>query len=220
MPTSEEAAAAAAAEAISNEAEETQSGSETDETTDEVVFPSFEVDIPAELRAELEEEELDLSATDDDLESLAEQYPEAEESVLKALAKERKRADYLERLRVQEAKKNWEEEARKFFPLAEPFLDEINATSRRGFLRTAKSVHDKMLPLVEEKVLKPARERIEAEKVEEVEKAKDEVKAGWGAPVPKDREEEGPNPAEVVRQGRRPRELSDVIRGMIFNKES
>lgn len=220
MPTSEEAAVAAAA-GESVEAQETESGTETETTeTEEFVFPSFEIELPAELAAELEEEDADDSVTADDIAALSEQYPETEEGVLQELAKARKRTKHLEDLRVKEAKKNWSEEAKKFFPLSEPFLDEIQATSRRGYLRTAKNVHERMAPLVEEKVLKPARESIAKTKTEVEVEAKEEVKKSWGEPVVNDKNEEVPGGAEREQRRQRRGELSDTIRGMIFKPPS
>jgi hypothetical protein len=216
MPTSEEAAAAAAAEALGTEAEETQSGSE--ETNDEVEFPSFEVELPAELLAELEEDDVE-ETTDDDIAALSEQYPDAEDAVLKELAQARKRADHLEKLRVKEARKNWEEEAKKFFPLSEPFLPEINATSRRGFLRTAKNVNDMVKPMIEEKVLKPAREAIEKTKVEAATETKEEIKKAWGEAVTEDQPQHRPVSVENQERRRKRGDFSDLVRGMIFNKE-
>ena len=221
MPTSEEAATAAAAELLNgDEAQvEPESGSET---TDEVEFPTFDIEIPPDLAAELEEDEVDLTVTDDELDALSEETGEVDREVLKRLHAAEARAAHFEQLRVKEAKKNWSEEAKQFFPLAEPFLDEIQATSRRGYLRTAKNVHERMKPIVEEKVLKPAREAIEQEKTKAKEEAEIEARAAWGQPLHDDANR--PTPEALVSlesQQRRQRrgELSDTIRGMLFTKK-
>lgn len=220
MPTSEEAAVAAAQAAVA--APETASGSETEtqtETETEIEFPSFNIDLPADLRAELEEEETDTTVSEEELDTLAEENEDVPREVLARMRAAEKRAEHLEGLRVKEARKNWSEEAEKFFPLASPFLGDINATSRRGFLRTAKEVHEKMVPIVEEKVLAPARKAIQDEKVKAKTEGKEEARQAWGQAG---ESQTAPSEATATLQAterRRGRgELSDVIRGMMFPK--
>lgn len=220
MPNSEEAAAAAAAEMLGSEEAPEEESSDTE--TQEVDFPNFTIELPVDLAAELEEfDDSDLEADDDEIAAFVEEHGEESGEIGRRLIAAEKKNAHLEKLRVNEAKKNWEGEAKKFFPLAEPFLSEINQTSRRGYLRTAKGIHDRMLPIVEERVLKPARDAIEAAKAEAVVEGKAEARVAWGQPVVSDAGV--PSEARVtqaVEQGRRRRgELSDTIKQMLFTKE-
>lgn len=191
------------------------------ELSDDIVdFPTFDVHVPQELLAELDEDDTDVSVNDDELEQLAAQYGEDNNTeLLHRLAAAEKRAKHLEDLRVKEAKKNWAEDARKFFPLSEPFLDEINATSKRGYLRTARQLHDRMKPLIEEKVLAPARAAREAELASARQEAKDKAKDAWGQPVDEDIIPSAPTVVHQEDRRRKRADFSDVVRGMLFSKE-
>lgn len=228
MPSSEEAAATLAATLLAGDEEETEDapsseGTETTETVEQVEMPDFDIELPADLTAELEGfDEEDIPDDEEEMAALAEQYGEDNPDLLKRLRNAEKKAQHFEQLRVQESRKNWQEEATKFFPLAEPFLSEIQQTSRRGYLRTAKQIHDRMRPIVEEKVLKPARDAIEQAKTDATTEAKKEAREAWGQPV----KDDGSVSSEVrvtqdTAQARRKRgELSDVIRNMLFPKEN
>jgi hypothetical protein len=192
---------------------------EAAELSDEIVFPNFDIEVPPDVLAELEEDD-PAEVTDEDLSAFSAQYGEDNDpELLRRLAAAERRAAHLEALRVKEAKKNWKEEAVKFFPLSEPFLDEINSNSRRGFLRTAKQLNDRMKPLIEEKVLKPARAAREAELAAVQEEAKGKARDAWGTPVQD--EEANAAPVVVQQEARRRKrgEFSDVVRGMLFPKE-
>lgn len=208
---------------MSEVADEITAGDGTDEAavapSDEIEFPTFDVHVPAELLAELDEDDTDVSIDDDELAALSEQYGEDNDNeLLKRLAAAEKRAKHLESLRVKEAKKNWAEDAKKFFPLAEPFLDEINATSKRGFLRTARQLHDRMKPLIEEKVLAPARAAREAELAAAREEAKGKARDAWGTPIEEDDTHVAPVIVQQEDRRRKRGEFSDVIRHMMFDK--
>lgn len=221
MTSSEEAAAAAAAALVVDDGVEAPEGASGAETTEEAFeFPTFETEVPRELLAELEEDDTDLTVSDEELDRLSEETGEENQDVLRRLAAAEKRASHFEKLRADEAKKNWAEEAKQFFPLSEPFLDEIQATSRRGYLRTAKNVHERMKPLVEEKVIKPAREAIEAEKAKAVSEVRQEAKETWGEAVVEDQPVVVPEAAQAERARRNRGELSDTIRSMLFPKGS
>lgn len=221
MTNSEEAAVAAAAALVADdvEAPEGASGTEASEQI-EFEFPTFEAEVPRELLAELEEDDTDLTVSDEELDRLSEETGEENQDVLRRLAAAEKKANHFEKLRADEAKKNWADEAKQFFPLSEPFLDEIQATSRRGYLRTAKNVHERMKPLVEEKVIKPAREAIEAEKAKAVSEVRQEAKETWGEAVVEDQPVVVPEAAQAERARRNRGELSDTIRSMLFPKGS
>lgn len=219
MPTSEEAAVQAAQAAVV-EGEETPSGEDVEVEETEALFPSFNIEIPPELLAELDEDDTDYTVSDEEIDALAEEHEEAPREILARMRAAEKRAEHLEVLRVKEARKGWEEEAAKFFPLAKPILDEIPATSRRAFLRTAKSFHDKLLPQWEESI-GAAKGAQEAKKEAAVAEGKQEAREAWGQPVKTD---DVPTEATVtlqkVQERRRPRELSDTIRNMVFPKEA
>lgn len=219
MASSEDAAATAAAALLSAEASADEAASGSEETEDEITFPEFNIELPADLAALLEEDDTELDVTDEEIESLVEENEDVPREMLQRMLKAEKKAAHLEKLRVNEAKKNWGEEAEKFFPFSQPFLDQIEATSKRGFLRTAKQIHDRMAPLVDEKVLKPAREAIAAEKLKTKDEAKAEVRDAWGQPIIDNEDKPVPRVVEQQQNRRRRGELSDVIRGMIFNKE-
>lgn len=220
MPTSEEAAAAAATTMVEegNEAPETESGSE--ETVEEVEYPTFDIELPADLAALIDEEDpSDFEVTEDELDELSAEHEDTSREVLARMRAAEKRAEHLERLRVQEARKNWNEEAAKYFPLAEPFLEEITATSKRGYMRTAREVHEKMKPKFEQAVAQYKQANDQA-KTKAEEEAKEEAKKQWGQAGPS---HESPSEATTTLQSTRERrgkmELSDTIRGMIFPKE-
>lgn len=137
----------------------------------------FAVEIPPELAALLAEPEIDeleddppayeppVSAAPDDGEYVD---PEVAELRKRAEAAEKKAAHY-EKLRLDASKKTWAAEAKEFFPLSNP--DDISATSRRDFLRQAKSRHDSLKPTVEA-FLAAEREKLQAQ-----------AAAMWGRPT-------------------------------------
>lgn len=222
MASSEEAAATAAAAllAAGNEAPEGESGSEG--ANEGVEFPSFDVEIPADIAALLEEDDTDLSVTEEELDALSEETgnEEVPREILARLRAAEKRSEHLEKLRVNESRKNWSEEAERIFPLAAPFLTEINATSRRGFLRTARDLHVRMVPLVEDKVLKPAREAIETERQKAALEGKETARAAWGqAPTSDEAPSEARVTLEATRARRRRGEFSDTVREMLYPKK-
>lgn len=200
---------------VDNEASETTSG----EAATEVEFPSFETEIPPEIAALLEEDETDISVTEDELDQLVEENEEVPREILARMRAAEKRAEHLERLRVADSRKNWSEEAKKFFPLAEPFLDEINATSRRGYLKTAKQVHDKMVPLIEEKILKPARDAMASTREETVTEVREEARNAWGQPVTQGAPSDAQVTVQQVSDRRRPRDLADTIKAMFLQED-
>lgn len=222
MPSSEEAAATAAATLLGTEEETEESSSgegteTTEEETPEVEMPDFNIELPAELTAELEDFDDEEETDDEDLASLREEFGEESEELLKRVRAAERKAAHYEKLRVSDAKAKWQDEAKKFFPLSEPFLTQIEQTSRRGYLRTAKNIHDQMLPIVEERVLRPARDSIARAKADATAEAKNEAKAAWGHAV-----DDGSVSSEVrvtqenVERRRRKGEFADVVRNMIF----
>lgn len=221
MPNAEEAAAAAAAKIVAgDEAPEGESSEKTvAETQETVELPSFEVEVPEELEEELELEddelEVRLTASQEEFEDYGEDDLDPE--VRARLVAAEKKAAFYEKKAAERQVEKAEEEARKFFPLSEPFLSEIEATSRRGFLRQAKAIHQKMLPIARqmkeqfESAIETERERVKEETKKDLEKA-------WGRAVPNDPAPQVQSPAQG--RPRRRGELSDTIREMLFTGSS
>lgn len=204
------------------EAPEEESGAppvveETPEPPTEFTFPSFSTELPADLLAELDEPEFTPGEQEDD--DLAEYEDDSPELVSRLRAAERKAA-YYEGLRVADAAKGWKDEASKFFPLSEPFLTEIKATSRRSFLKQAKAAHERMVPLVEEKILGPTRQALESERARITAEARADAERAWGRPAI----DATPVPSEVtatreeVDRNRQRGDLAATIKSMIFTK--
>jgi hypothetical protein len=183
----------------------------------ELEFPTFEVEVPEELLEELSLEELEL----DDLEEVVEDdeedeyLSEADARLKKELAAAKKERDYYKSLRTKDARKNWVEEAKKFFPLSGPVLGEIQADSRRSFLRQAKAAHETVLPFVKD-VQDRAKEQLVAAKEKAREEAKAEAAKAWGKPtvgneVVPDLEER----TERLERARQNRDLTGAIKAMM-----
>jgi hypothetical protein len=219
--SSEEATVAAAKKflGIDVEASEETSGSETEEEneteeTEDAVFPKFEIELPEDLLEELEEEdEFEVAAEELDDEDLEDLDP----TVKKRLLEAEKKAKHFEQLRLKEGQKGWKAEAKEFFPFAAPFLDDINATSRRQFLKRAKDIHGKMAPLVEERVLKPARDAIEAEKAKARTEAREAAEIAWGkVPGSMNAPSDAVGTREKVERARGKKDLAGAIKAMAF----
>lgn len=219
MASSEEATVAAAKKflGIDAEAAEEPSGSETEEEeteeTEESTFPKFEIELPEDLLEELEEEEFEV--TEDELDD--EDLEDLDPSVKKRLLEAEKKARHFEQLRLKEGQKGWKAEAKQFFPFSEPFLDDINATSRRQFLKRAKDIHGRMAPLVEERVLKPARDAIEAEKEKARKEAREAAEIAWGkVPGSMSAPSDTAGTKEKVERARGKKDLAGAIKAMAF----
>lgn len=223
-----EAAAVRAAAVILSEGNESDGTVEQQGASEEVAaqgtetqeeeLPQFEIELPEDLLQELEEDDFEETSVTEELEQ-DEDYQMLDEQskrlLARALAAE-KRAEHYEKLRLNEAKKNWSEEAKKFFPLAEPFLNDIQATSRKGFLREAKARHEAVLPLV-----KPLLERKEAETKAEREKVREEEKQAakerWGsAPENQGQPAEASITQEELARNRSKGDLAGTLRAMMF----
>jgi hypothetical protein len=167
----------------SNEAEETPPNSEPEaaandsqETaTDEF---NFDIEVPEDLLEELE-------IPDEEDEETEEEYEDEYEdpdSLKRKLAAERKKVEYLEKQKVEKGRKEWAKEAAKFFPLSEPYLEKITATSRRSFIREAKAKHEELKPLFE-KFSEKNKIILEAEKAKAIEEARAIAEKAWGKPT-------------------------------------
>lgn len=227
MPSAEEAAAAVAAKMIagSDEAPEGESSEDAAATeSQDAVLPDLEVELPEDLIRELDEPEFVEEETPDEDEPDFEDYGEgdADPAVLKRLRQAEKKAEYYENLRAEDSKRKWKDEAKKFFPLSEYALDDIQATSRRGYLKQAQAAHQSVLPH-----LKPYIEQmqttLESEKEKARAEAREEAEKAWGRPATGDNaaSDAEAHREQVEKARRRPGgELSDVIRAMMFPKKS
>jgi hypothetical protein len=118
--------------------------------------PVTDYELPADLEALLDEpDEFEIEDEPDELAAAADQDDEdgyVDPEVVKLrrqVEKERRRAEHERKLRVQTARRDWEQEAARVFRLGDVALldgDEIKgikAESRREFLRQAKEIADR-----------------------------------------------------------------------------
>lgn len=197
--------------------EETTESQEAEETE---LFPSWEVELPDDLAAELDAPEVDDQTIQQELEQTEDwdTMSDQERSLLARATAAERRAKHFEDLRVTEARKSWVTEAEKFFPLSAHVLPDIKATSRTSFLKQAKEAHAAVIPYVKQ-VTDKAKEQIEAEKTKAKAEARTEAEAAWGK-LPTDTNGGPPSEAQVdqdrIKRSRERGDLSSTIREMIF----
>lgn len=97
-------------------------------------------------------------------------------------AKLQKRIAAQERQRAAGSRATWKDEAERFFPCASPFLDEIDASSRKEYLRQAQAVHERNLPYVQAQVAQANAEARQA-KATAREEARQGAREAWGTPL-------------------------------------
>lgn len=206
----------------SQEAADAAAEQETEENEDDP-FPSWEIELPDDLRDDLELPE----AEDDDVVAElegTEEYQLLDEEGRKLLARARaaeKKAEHYENLRLREAKRGWKEEALKFFPLAAHALDQIanDAKSHRDFRRKAQAAHEAVVPYVKE-VTDKAKAVIESEKEKARTEARADAEHAWGRPA-----KGGGTPVEAsitqeqVARNRERGDLASTVKAMIFPKK-
>lgn len=214
MSQAEEAAARRAAELLAekpDEATEESSGTEeaVAETPQETVEDELNPELPDDIKSLLEDPEEEDEPEDEPDETYAEQedYSEESEKLRRQLAKERKRADHLEKMRLREARPKWKREVEKFFPLADAEQVVNDSKSRRSALATAKGQHDSRRPLFE-KYLAKERAKLDAEREE---MRKDAEKA-WGKPTVDTPPAPAQEQSERLERARRRGDLSDRIK--------
>lgn len=231
MASAYEAAAAAAARMLapqeSDEAPEDapvsseEPAAEVEETTHDAGSFSFGEELPDDLLAELDldEDDLDMPSDveedDDDDEDF-----EVDSKLKRELAKARREAEHYKQLRIKSARPKWEEEAKKYFPLSETVLSNIEADSRRAFLRKAREAHETVKPFVE-RHLASITQAAEAERERIREEERERAREQWGvtevdAPQP-------PSEAEQqarIERARRTGDLADTIKAMVFPPRS
>ncbi len=163
---------------------EAEAQQETEEEASD--FPNLNPTLPEDLAEELEmdwdeeEEETEEADEDDDWDG-DEDDPRVQ--ALKArLRKAEKKAQWAEQKRAESQRAKWEAEAEKYFPLSKHALKDIQATSRRGYLREAKRQHEIVQPHVQVFV-----EELKRKQDAAVESAKaaalEEAKRAWGRPT-------------------------------------
>lgn len=206
-------------EAAGQESEEDDQQGATESNEPEVI--NFEVELPEDLLAELEEEEPTIESVANELEQ-DEEYQLLDDDSKRLLARAKaaeKKAEWLENQRIKSESKKWQEEAKKFFPLATPFLEDIDATSRKGFLRKAKEQHEKLLPLWKETVSKQ-RESLDAERARIREEEKEAAKKQWGnAPGSTAAPTDSVTQQDQIKRSREKKDLAGTIRAMMFGGE-
>ena len=133
--------------------------------------PDFEAEAEAEVVAEA-------AGQSDD-----EQYTEFDDPQLQAERKARiaaeKKAAHYEKMRVRENIGKWKAEAERYFPHSKPFIDKIEANSRRAFLKQASAYHETIkahVGTVAPKSSDEEREKLKAE-------IRAELEASWGKPM-------------------------------------
>ncbi len=149
---------------------------------------NLDPEVPDEIRALVDEPDFEAEAEEELEASVEEEWDEeGEEYTDPRLAEERKKrvaaekkAAHYENLRVKDARKSWEEEAEKFYPLAD--AKKIDATSRRGFLRTAKNQHEAMKPFVL-KGIETYKAELQADFDKKLAEKQAELEAAWGKPL-------------------------------------
>lgn len=110
-----------------------------------------------------------------------EEYEEPEIAKAKAAQKKaEQQLDWYKEKWLEQGRKNWREEAKRRFPLAN--VDAIKADSRKSFLRAAKEQHDYVLPIV-----KPHLKQFEEERATAYQETRDQervrLRAAYGNPT-------------------------------------
>lgn len=231
MRKDEDAATAAAAALFEQPADDdgAVASQETDEepvakqeTEEEDLFPNWEIELPEDIQNDLTDATAE--PTDEDVVAELEQteeYQLLDEEGQRLLARARaaeKKAEHYERLRLDEAKKGWKEEALKFFPLSAHALDEIGKTakSHREYRRQAESAHKAVIPYVKD-VTDKAKAVIDSEKAKAVEEARAEAAEAWGSvPRPTHTPTEAQITQEQINRNRSRGDFSSTVRAMIF----
>lgn len=228
MSTSEEAAVNAARKLLveAAEAEEaTPSGEDEGEQEAEAPetfeFPSFQVTLPEELDEDLSVED-DSTPVEEEEDEYNEYESEAEKELRRKLKQVEKERDHYRAIREKNDRKQWEKEASEYFTLATPLFGEIQATSKRAFMRQAKAIHEKLDPMVQEKVIKPAQAALEAEREKIRAEERERAAKAWGRPVPASGGADEVDAQETQRQietARAKGDLSGAIKAMLQLKE-
>jgi hypothetical protein len=153
------------------------------EEVQETELPNYDREIPEDI-LEL------ISAPDFDAEALAE-VPDDEEEIgydeqdtderRQRIAAEKKVA-WLEGRLQEQSRSKWEAEATKYFPLSQHVLKDINANSRRAFLKEAKKAHESILPYVQP-LIEQLGSTTDQARAQAKQEGRDQAQAAWGTPT-------------------------------------
>ena len=136
------------------------------------------------------------------------------EELARENAKLRKKLEWEQTQKLNIARKNWAAEATKYFPYARP--DQINATSRRAFLRAAKEQHDAVAVHVLPALEAARKAEAEARAVAEA-KVRAEAAEAWGKPTVGGSvaPSEAAQKSDDLQRARNSRDLAKVARALI-----
>ena len=156
-------------------------GVEATEQVEQPELPSYEADTSGieDLLAQPDDDEVGFSEPDY-VAPVSDEYEDPAVAELKnKLAKAEARLKHAETLRIQNQQKAWHEEGARRFPFAD--VEEIQATSRRSFLRQAQARHERV-----ERKVSPFLTELEKLREQVVTEAKTEGRAtaerAWGIP--------------------------------------
>lgn len=145
------------------------------------VLPDLNPDLPEDLADYLDAPDLD----DDEPAAVWGDEPDDEgyvdpDQLARENAKLKKRLEYEQQQKLKVGQKAWAAEAKKIAPLATP--DQIQATSRRAFLRQARAQHEERFALLKPHIesYEQAKQQLRAEVEAEV---RAELAAAWGKPT-------------------------------------
>lgn len=166
-------------------AEETQPEAEAEEFT----LPDLDPKLPEDLAEELEMPDWDAEDVDEGEEAEEDDEEwDGEEQDPRVLELKRKLRTAEKRIAWEQGKKaeaqreKWKAEALKYLPLSEYALDDIKATSRRGYLREAKKAHDAIKP-VAMRIAQQYAEAHKAAKDAAIAEGRQAAEDAWGKPT-------------------------------------
>lgn len=143
--------------------------------------PKLPEDLAEELEMDWEDDEPEAVSDDEEEEEYENDDPRVEE-VRAQNRKLQKRLEWAEKQRVEAKRERWAEEAKKYFPLSESALPNIQATSHRGFLREAKTAHESLKPFVSDIIAK-YQASIEGAREQAMKEAEEKAAKAWGKPT-------------------------------------
>jgi hypothetical protein len=194
-----------------------------DETPDLSILEADTTGIEDLLEAPAEEEEDEEEPVAPDPEDEY-QYEDPEKLQAK-LRKLEKKLTWSEEQRVKQGVKNWRQEATRRFPLAD--VEEINATSRRAFLREAEAQHQryakKLKPLLGQLKQTETQEQAASLAQERAQEENDWGLPASGPPQPMVEQAEGVTQSQQALDRRRHGSVKDMVKARFqfderFNK--
>lgn len=177
---------------------------EAPELPDDLARDLMEAEVELEIEAQPAEEETQEDWYQDDEET---------QKLKKELAKAKKREAHLVEQNIKTGTPGWKADAEKYFPLSASSLDDIQATSKRDFLRQAKARHESILPMYESmKVVFADREKKREETVRSEIRA--ELETAWGTPtsIPSELPDPPSDARDKIQTVRRHKSLAETIK--------